>query len=193
MAVFLPLKATGLADRLLLLVFSVLFFFSLDETGNLQSPFSCTRMCSLYAFVFAHLPLLGLLLRCLCLLLEFDRDLARLFFSRLLDLLSPLRERDLLSQLRLWCRLKREFALAERASHVSVFKVKTVTFPSSATSTCFSSWRISGLCGVVSRPYLRTACRGPYPTAPAPRIRSGISASPSSTPVLRRIGSLSGK
>lgn len=77
---FLPLKVTGLIDglRLFFRDFSILFFFSL--------------------------LLLRLLLRCLCLLLEFDRDLARLFLSRLLD-----RERDLLlSQFLLWCRFSFE-------------------------------------------------------------------------------------
>lgn len=77
--------------------------------------------------------------------------------------------------------------------NVIILNVKIVTFLWSVTSTCFSSWRISSLCDVVSRPCLPTAFRGPYPTAPAPRIRSGISESPSSSPVLRRIGSLSGK
>lgn len=193
MAVFLPLNATGSADRLrlLLLVFSVLFFFSLDETGNVKPPFSFTRM-ETHACLFAHL----LLLRCLCFPLEFDRDLARLFFSRLFDLRSPLRERDLfLSQLRLWCRLQWNTNKHKQTVHHKCVckKVKSVTFPWSVTSTCFSSWRISFLCDADALLCLQTAYRGPYPTAPAPRIRSGISESPSSSPVLRRIGSLSGK
>lgn len=115
MAVFLPLKVTGLAERLRLFLrtFSDLFFFSLDKIGpshsfNTNSEFHWVSCKIMNTQSSSDLLLLRLLLRCLCLLLEFDRDLARLFLSRLLDLFSPLRERDLfLSQFRLWCRLQK--------------------------------------------------------------------------------------
>lgn len=129
MAVFLPLKVTGLTDRLRLFLraFSVLFFFSLDKIGpshglSTNQHFH-SRKKKIKHKIFVHLLLLRLLLRCLCLLLEFDRDLARLFLSRLLDRLSPLRERDLLlSQFRLWCRLQENIN-----SHLSTLSLNTFT------------------------------------------------------------------
>ncbi len=211
MAVFLPLKVTGLAERLQLFLrtFSVLFFFSLDKIGpshsfNTNSEFHWVSCKIINAQSSSDL----LLLRCLCLLLEFDRDLARLFLSRLLDLLSPLRERDLfLSQFRLWCRLQKNMNL-----HLSTLNLNISTccinsanvklnqndlsnentFPLNVILIGFLVWRISCLFGDVAPPCLQTACHGLYLTSPAaPLIRSDISElsqSPSSVPVLRRIG-----